>query len=195
MVALLRSAVKDGHGVFRLERLALDLIDQHAHSAFRAGFFVEHVLADALGEDALGLWIGYFFAAQKLEHGRSHGWHGLGHASGAVGSFNDGHFLAVQINARAFTVHAADHRQAQLLVDGRADNAAGRAVTAGIKGRPGDDAVRAKALHGFHHLGGLIAKGSLEGRAGAHDAFAHFGGYVGLFFTADTGKKLIDIVY
>ena len=58
------NAVEHRHGVFGAERFAVEFLDEHLHSAFRAGLFIEHVLADALGEDAGRFRIGDLLALE-----------------------------------------------------------------------------------------------------------------------------------
>ena len=209
------NAVEHRHGVFGAERFAVEFLDEHLHSAFRAGLFIEHVLADALGEDAGRFRIGDLLALEQLEHDGGHGGHGLAHAPGAVGCFDDGHFLAVQVDARAFAVHAADHGELEFLGHGGAHGPAGGTVTARIEGRTGDQAVGSIGFHGFHHVGGHVVQmvgtvvvaadegghdfgfaveGGFEGHAGPHDAVPDLGRDVSLVLAADTGKKLIDIM-
>ena len=211
-------AVEARHRIFGLERLALELLDEHVYRALRADLFLEVVDADA-ALDVAGL-----FGRTRLSVGLKdfedefrHGGDGFAHAARAVGGRYDEDRLLVHVDARVLGVHAGDGGDSELLLH-RVGYAAGSgSVTSGVEGRAGDYRVGLESgdeledfLVGLIHVLGIVAvaaddrsdyfgrvaEGRLKGCAGSDYAFAGFGlNFARHFLSADAGVELVDVVY
>src|SRR3990172_5813308 len=94
---------------------------------------------------AFGLGKYNLLALQNLLAKADHFLDGIFHPGNKVGTFDDEGCFSVLINPRILFVHGRDGRNTQR-IQGRADRAAGHAVSSGIKRWPGDDQIRTVPL-------------------------------------------------
>ena len=156
------------------------------------------------------------FPGQLFLQQSGHFGSGLSHIGGGILGGDDMHVLFEHIGAGVLHIHTGDDRNSQFVLHCLGNGAAGNAVTAGIEGGAGDEAVRlilANKLKKLRHnalfnVGAKVvvaaddccdylvtlAQCRFESKARANYAFPYFGGDVGLFLAAYSGKELVYIM-
>ena len=210
-----RDLLEGRHLVLGLERLALELPEQHVDDALGAVFLVKENAAEAAADVVFVGGGAERFLPEQLERQRRHGFGRVFDAAGAVGRLDDEDFLGEGLGAGILGIHAGDDGNAQRVLHGGADVAAGHAVASGEERRAGDQQVGLVAAdHLEQRLFGLFvvfvevvvaadhraddlgvfAQLGLKGGAGADFAVALFGRHVGHVLAADAGVKLVDVM-
>ena len=208
-------AIECGHRIFRLKRLARDLLKKHLKGACASALLIKEVSANTVGDVALFDGCADALAFDELEREFRHRGDGPSHACCTIRGGDDQDLGAEHVGTGVLDVHACQDGNAEFCLYGIADGAAGDAVTSGVKGGTGDKQIGGFFLdHGEHRFRGelkILVKPGVsandcrddfsvipeifsESQTGTHGTFALLRGDVRHFFAADLPEELVDVM-
>ena len=191
------------------------LRQQHVDGALGRRLGGEFIALDAARQIAFVRRFADRLTARQFQSQRGHPLQRRHHAGDRCAGVDDVNIFAIQAGADVVFVHAGDGGDAELLLRGVADRAAGDAITAALEGRAGDQQVGFEFGRVLEQFGdglillfgekvvaakncrddfGVFAERLLERAAGADHAGFDGGADIAFVLAAHLGEELIQIM-